>query len=37
LGLLFRIGSRQKTAVKLAGEMNSEAGGLHGFYDAERM
>ncbi len=33
LGLLFGIGSREKTAVELAGEVVSEAGGLHGLYD----
>jgi DNA repair protein RadC len=33
LGLLFGIGSREKTAVELAGEVISEAGGLHGLYD----
>ena len=33
LGLLFGIGSREKTAVELAGELISEAGGLHGLYD----
>jgi DNA repair protein RadC len=33
LGLLFGIGSRKKTAVELAGEVISEAGGLHGLYD----
>lgn len=33
LGLLFSIGSREKTAVELAGEVISEAGGLHGLYD----
>jgi DNA repair protein RadC len=33
LGLLFGIGSREKTAVELAGEVLSEAGGLHGLYD----
>ena len=32
LGLLFGIGSREKTAVELAGEVISEAGGLHGLY-----
>jgi DNA repair protein RadC len=30
LGLLFGIGSRKRTAVELAGEVISEAGGLHG-------
>ncbi len=33
LGLLFGIGSREKTAVELAGEVISEAGGLHGLYE----
>jgi DNA repair protein RadC len=33
LGLLFGIGSREKTAVELAGEIISAAGGLHGLYD----
>ena len=33
LGLLFGIGSREKTAVELAGEVISEAGGLHGLYN----
>jgi DNA repair protein RadC len=33
LGLLFGIGSREKTAVELASEVISEAGGLHGLYD----
>ena len=33
LGLLFGIGSREKTAVELAGEVISEAGGLFGLYD----
>ena len=33
LGLLFGIGSREKTAVELAGEVISEAGGLLGLYD----
>jgi DNA repair protein RadC len=33
LGLLFGIGSREKTAVELAGEVISEADGLHGLYD----
>jgi DNA repair protein RadC len=33
LGLLFGIGSREKNAVELAGEVISEAGGLHGLYD----
>jgi len=33
LGLLFGIGSREKTAVELAGEVISTAGGLHGLYD----
>lgn len=33
LGLLFGIGSREKTAVELAGQVISEAGGLHGLYD----
>jgi DNA repair protein RadC len=32
LGLLFGIGSREKTAVELAGEVIAEAGGLHGLY-----
>ena len=35
LGLLFGIGSREKTAVELAGEVISEAGGLHGLYDVD--
>ena len=33
MGLLFGIGSREKTAVELAGEVISEADGLHGLYD----
>jgi DNA repair protein RadC len=33
LGLLVGIGSREKTAVELAGEVISEAGSLHGLYD----
>ena len=33
LGLIFGIGSREKTAMELAGEVISEAGGLHGLYD----
>ena len=33
LGLLFSTGSREKTAVELAGEVISEAAGLHGLYD----
>jgi DNA repair protein RadC len=33
LGLLLGIGSREKTAVELAGEVISEAGSLHGLYD----
>lgn len=33
MGLLFGIGSREKTAVELAGEVISEAGGLFGLYD----
>jgi DNA repair protein RadC len=33
LGLLFGSGSREKTAVELAGEVISEAGGLFGLYD----
>ena len=33
LALLLGIGSREKTAVELAGEVISEAGGLHGLYD----
>jgi DNA repair protein RadC len=33
LGLLFGIGSREKTATELAGEVISEAGGLHGLFD----
>jgi DNA repair protein RadC len=33
LGLLLGIGSREKTAMELAGEVISEAGGLHGLYD----
>jgi DNA repair protein RadC len=32
LGLLFGSGSREKTAVELAGEVIAEAGGLHGLY-----
>jgi DNA repair protein RadC len=35
LGLLFGIGNREKTAVELAGEVISEAGGLHGLYDVD--
>ena len=35
LGLLFGTGSREKTAVELAGEVISEAGGLHGLYDVD--
>ncbi len=35
LGLLFGIGSREKTAVELAGEVISEAGGLHGLHDVD--
>lgn len=31
--MLFGIGNREKTAVELAGEVISEAGGLHGLYD----
>ncbi|WP_273887035.1 RadC family protein [Rubrobacter naiadicus] len=34
LGLLFGNGSREKTAVELAGHVISEAGGLHGLYGA---
>jgi len=33
LGLLFGIGTRDKTAVELAGEVISESGGLHGLFD----
>jgi DNA repair protein RadC len=33
LGLLFGIGSREKTAVELAGEVISESGSLHGLFD----
>jgi DNA repair protein RadC len=33
LGLLVGIGNREKTAVELAGEVISEAGGLHGLYE----
>jgi DNA repair protein RadC len=33
LGLIFGIGSREKTAVELAGEVISEASGLLGLYD----
>ncbi len=33
LGLLFGIGSRERTAVELAQAVISEAGGLHGLYD----
>src|SRR5215210_784712 len=33
LGLLLGIGSREKTAVELAGEVISGAGGLHGLYE----
>ena len=29
----WHFGSREKTAVELAGEVISAAGGLHGFYD----
>jgi DNA repair protein RadC len=32
LGILFGIGSRQKTAVELAGEVISENGDLFGLY-----
>ena len=32
LGLLFGIGSREKTAVELAADVISDAGGLHGLY-----
>jgi DNA repair protein RadC len=32
LGLLFGIGSREKTAVELAQQVISESGGLHGLY-----
>lgn len=35
LGLLLGIGNLQKTAVELAGDVISEAGGLHGLYDAD--
>jgi DNA repair protein RadC len=35
LGLLFGIGNREKTAVELAQDVISEAGGLHGLYDAD--
>lgn len=34
LGLLFGIGSQEKTAVELAGEVISGAGGLHNLFDA---
>ena len=33
LGLLFGIGSRERTAVELAGEVISEAGGLFGLHN----
>ena len=33
LGLLFGIGNREKTAVELANEVITQAGGLHGLYD----
>lgn len=33
LGLLFGIGSREKTAVELAGHVISEAGSLHGLHN----
>ncbi len=33
LELLFGIGNREKTAVELANEVISRAGGLHGLYD----
>ena len=33
LGLLLGIGNRQKTAVELAGDVISDAGGLRGLYD----
>jgi DNA repair protein RadC len=29
----WHFGSREKTAVELAGEVISAAGGLHGLYD----
>jgi DNA repair protein RadC len=32
LGLLFGIGSREKTAVELAQQVISDSGGLHGLY-----
>ncbi len=35
LGLLLGIGSQEKTAVELAGDVISEAGGLHGLHDAD--
>ena len=35
LGLLLGIGNQEKTAVELAGDVISEAGGLHGLYDAD--
>jgi DNA repair protein RadC len=35
LGLLLGIGNLHKTAVELAGDVISEAGGLHGLYDAD--
>ncbi len=35
LGLLLGIGNLRKTAVELAGDVISEAGGLHGLYDAD--
>ena len=34
LGLLFGIGSQEKTAVELAGDVISGAGGLHKLFDA---
>jgi DNA repair protein RadC len=35
LGILFGIGSQEKTAVELARDVISGAGGLHGLYDAD--
>ena len=35
LGVLFGIGTREKTAVELAADVISEADGLHGLYDAD--
>lgn len=33
LGILFGIGSREKTAVELAGDVISESGDLFGLYN----